>query len=175
MKTSGLRKTTLLSLIGLSTAQTSSWAEAFTVGGPSSTDNLLAEPTTSWGQDQAFTVDNTEVSTPASSLPTSEGMSPSLAVDTAAPTVAPGGPVVVTSETGDATTSVISGIPSVISNTASFQTGSVTTMTGNLTRTIGAPSGTQVVEATGGAAPVKGLKKMGFAGALAGAAGVMFV
>jgi hypothetical protein len=175
MRKSNLRKTTLLSLIGLSTAQTSSWAEAFTVDGPSSTENLLSA-SASWGQ--AFTVDNTEVSTPASSLPTSDGMSPSLVVDTAAGAYATGvetapGPVVVTSEIGDGTTSVITGIQSVVSGTKSFEMNATTTMVGG--NGSKSASTTEVVEATGAAAPVKGLKKMGFAGALAGAAGVMFV
>jgi hypothetical protein len=177
MRKSNLRKTTLLSLIGLSTAQTSSWAEAFTVDGSSSTENLLSA-SASWGQ--AFTVDNTEVSTPASSLPTSDGMSPSLVVDTAAGAYATGvetapGPVVVTSEIGDGTTSVITGIQSVVSGTKSFEMSATTTVVGGSGSKTASASTTEVVEATGAAVPAKGLKKMGFAGVLAGAAGVMFV
>jgi hypothetical protein len=113
-------------------------------------------------------------------------MSPSPAVDTAATTVASGGyatsiktapgPVVVTTPIEDATTSVITKIQSAVSGTASLETTTaiVAATTGNFTRTASV-STTSIVYATGAAAPAKGYKKMGFAGALAGAAGVMFV
>ncbi|KAF1940266.1 hypothetical protein EJ02DRAFT_467520 [Clathrospora elynae] len=158
---STLRRTTLLSLLGLSTstsAQTtttsSSWGQPLTVdndASPSpSTENLIPAPTTSsWGQ--PFTVANSAVSTPSSSLPTSAAPAPSIIVDVSSPSVS----------TSDAT--VISGIQSVVSRDSSFDA-SV-----GLTTTAGAQS-------TGAAvAVVGGYKNMGYAGVIAGAAGVLFV
>lgn len=173
MRKSSLRKTTLLSLLGVSSAQTSSWGEPFTVEptATTSTDNLLpsASPTPTWGD--AFSVDNSAVITPSSSLPTSDAGAPSLAVDTSSPIPSN----VVTSDV-----TVISGIQSVVaSRSASFDTNASTqsvtgTSSAESTQST-TSSGTAAVEATGAAVPVRGFKKMGLAGAIAGAAGVMFV
>lgn len=166
MRKSSLRKTTLLSLLGISSAQTSSWGEPFAVDpaattSSSSTDNLIppASSTPTWGD--AFSVDNSAVVTPTSSLPTSDATAPSLAVDTASP-------VPLNPATSDVT--VISGIQSVVaSRSASFDTSASTQSA------TGTSSGSAAAEATGAAAPARGFKKMGLAGAIAGAAGVMFM
>jgi len=170
MRKSSLRKTTLLSLLGISTATTQSWGEPFAVkpAAETSTENLLpsASPTPSWGD--AFTVDNS-VSTPASSLPTSLAGAPSLAVDTASP---------VPSNTVTEDVTVITGIQSAVgSRTASFDASSqsVTGTRSGGSSTQSATGASGLVEATGAAVPVGGFKKMGFAGAMAGAAGVLFV
>ena len=128
-----------------------------------------ASPTPTWGD--AFSVDNSAVITPSSSLPTSDAAAPSLAVDTSSPIPSN----VVTSDV-----TVISGIQSVVaSRSASFDTNASTqsvTGTSSAESTQSATSsGTAAVEATGAAVPVRGFKKMGLAGAIAGAAGVMFV
>ncbi|KAG9188495.1 hypothetical protein G6011_02418 [Alternaria panax] len=174
MRKSYLRRTTLLSLLGISSAQTSSWGEPFAVepAATTSTDNLLSSvsPTSTWGD--AFSVDNSAVVTPSSSLPTSDAAAPSLAVDTSSL-----GPSDV--EPSDVT--VISGIQSVVaSRSANF--GASATGTGTRTGTGSAQStesatssGSAASEATGAAASARGFKKMGLAGAIAGAAGVMFM
>jgi hypothetical protein len=130
MRKSSLRRTTLLSLIGLSPRFTT--AQATT-----STDNLIPrQDTTSWGE--AFTVENSAVSTPDSSLPTSEQ---------AAPTVITG------------------------SNGASASDVTVVTGIQSLTTTAGAAT----TQSEAGAEGKSGFRKMGFAGVVAGAAGVLFV
>ncbi|KAH6878796.1 hypothetical protein BKA58DRAFT_103172 [Alternaria rosae] len=171
MRKSSLRKTTLLSLLGISSAATSSWGEPFVVEpiAATSTENLLpsTSPTPTWGD--AFTVENSAASTPASSLPTSEAGAPSLAVDTASP---------IPSNLVTEDVTVITGIQSAVgSRTASFDPSSQSvTGTGSLgSSTESATGASGLVEATGAAVPVRGFKKMGFAGAMAGAAGVLFV
>jgi hypothetical protein len=173
MRKSSLRKTTLLSLLGISSAATSSWGEPFAVDpvATTSTENLLssASPTSSWGD--AFTVDNSAVSTPATSLSTSEAGAPSLAVDTASP---------VPPNTATADVTVVTGIQSAIGSRsrsfdASAGTQSVTGTDSAGSGTQSATSTTALVEATGAAVPGRGFKKMGFAGAFAGAAGVILM
>jgi hypothetical protein len=65
---------------------------------------------------------------------------------------------------------VISGIQSVVaSRSASFDTSASTQSV------TGTSSESAAAEATGAAAPARGFKKMGLAGAIAGAAGVVFM
>ncbi|KAF1842694.1 uncharacterized protein K460DRAFT_367654 [Cucurbitaria berberidis CBS 394.84] len=165
MRKSTLRKTTLLSLIGLSSQQS----------------------TVTWGE--PFTVD---ISTPAAaSTASTENLLPSSSQHLLTHSIAPSATLPSLS-VSDST--VISNIQSAVSRDSTFSTGSATspssgstvstsvsqsgtttsTPTTQSTRTVTSGSGTGAgAQSTGVAAPV--YRRMGVAGALAGAAGVLFV
>jgi hypothetical protein len=143
MRKSSLRQTTLLSLIGLSPRFTTAQAST------TSTDNLIPrQETTSWGE--AFTVDNSAVITPSSSLPTSEGAAPSLMSDS----------------------SIAPGIQSGAGRSSRFDVSVTESASATGTGSGGAAAETQSKGAAGGN---EGFRKMGFVGVVAGAAGIMFV
>ncbi|KAH7372320.1 hypothetical protein BKA66DRAFT_468691 [Pyrenochaeta sp. MPI-SDFR-AT-0127] len=143
MRSSSLRKTTLLSLLGLSSSQSVTWGEPFTV------------------ENSATAAASTEALLPTPS----QRPGPSLEVATSPPSIS------------DA--SVISGIQSVVSRDSTFSVSlASTSQSGGTVSTpisgTGARSTTGASpQSTGAAAPA--YKKMGVAGVLAGAAGVLLV
>ncbi|EFQ94155.1 hypothetical protein PTT_08275 [Pyrenophora teres f. teres 0-1] len=170
MKKSPLRKT-LLSLLGLAphlsraqttTAATSSWGTPFTVDTPSSasTDALL--PSTQ--QTRSSAAYASFLTPPASTLAT---VPTGLAIDTAPPVLSR---ATVTPMNG--TTSRVSGSSSSseeITKTSASVAISTTTTEGVRSTITLASASAQATGAAGG----RGYRKMGFVGAVAGAAGVM--
>jgi hypothetical protein len=145
MKSSSYRRTTLLSLLGLGTAQsTSSWGQPFTVDNAatlssSSKETLLAS------------------SSPASVSPLVSQDASSLSASIRGP------PPIQTGVTRDSSFAVSSTSSGIVSGTISgTRTGS--TATGAGVQSTGAAGQVQV-----------GVKKMGVVGVMAGAAGVLFV
>jgi hypothetical protein len=167
MKSSSLRRTTLLSILGLSSAQsTSSWGEPFTVdnGATSSQETLLPSSAPA----PPASVSTPLVSDAITSI-ASEGTTSLSASIRGPPPIQTGVPRD-SSFAANVSSSVVGSVSSGISSGTT--SGSVTGTTSGSGRA--SSTGSAGSQSTGGAMPVQ-LKKMGVVGAMAGAAGVLFV
>ncbi|CAO2656627.1 Nn.00g054300.m01.CDS01 [Neocucurbitaria sp. VM-36] len=177
MRKSTLRRTTLLSLIGLSTQQsTVTWGEPFTVDN-SLTDTIPAATAAPTESTEAL------LSQASSPVPISQASSHALLTDSITPTPSPSPTAPVLSAASSDVTSVMSSMQSGVSLDSTFSvslaspsgsSGTASTPVSQSVRTVSVSGG--ATESTGGAAAAAtGYRKMGVVGALAGAAGVLLV
>lgn len=157
MRKSTLRQTTLLSLLGLSTQQSvSSWGEPFTVAPYSTPSTLIPGNTPTAASSQQSLLPSSNHRSGASSIHASSASPRSSTAASGSPSSAP------SASSQSPTSSFTVSLPQTTQSALTVST----PLSGR------ASSTTVAVQSTGGAVP---LRKMGLAGVMAGAAGVLVI